>query len=483
MHYFFRQNSRIKETKEGEIFNLKSDHPRNSLDNLLFDPYKNNKVDLFENHNKLGEFSFKDLPFVICSEHDIFKSGASKFLNGFFHQSKYNKVNDENFFIKVPNDIEAIYSINLNNIEQYEIVYSKHDSPGATDYIKVNDRSKLELLCYYNINSNGWKKAFIFIRSLKKNIKSLFSSFESRLYNISLNDDGEIIDTELRIEDNDYSDNKPMALIVHGFMSYTEGNFTSLKRELFERNYYGKIFGITYPSNRNSILTNGGSLYNVLKVSGLLEQDKKLDIYAHSEGGLVVRSMMSYFLDTPHSIDDVILAGTPNNGTPIAKFGNAIFSLIEENNIELLFNIIRDAIKTKHFSTNIFRSFIEQVALYNENSPALKDMDPGSFFLGKLNKRSFNINGNLFQSGYYLPEDDKEESYYLKALREILSRWGIFDGYDHHDGVVPFESTRYQFKCSNNRIIIEDDYEGWHSWYYGKDSYSRNIVKRVFEQK
>ncbi|MHA2227420.1 MAG: esterase/lipase family protein [Candidatus Hodarchaeales archaeon] len=106
------------------------------------------------------------------------------------------------------------------------------------------------------------------------------------------------------------------------------------------------------------------------------EENTTLDIYAHSMGGLVTRSMVKYLLNDKRftaSIKTIFLLGTPNKGTRLAQRTLNVSADIFMHGLNLLFELPHGGI-----------SEVDRQILNSQ----FMQMVPNSLFLRKLNKRS-----------------------------------------------------------------------------------------------
>ena len=91
----------------------------------------------------------------------------------------YNKGSQgKNFFIKVPYDVEVIYSINLNNLNDYNMVFSKSvpnhldDSsllstkPNVPNSIIINNKNKLELFVPIHLLKKAQERGHLFLSEI-----------------------------------------------------------------------------------------------------------------------------------------------------------------------------------------------------------------------------------------------------------------------------------------------------------------------------
>lgn len=325
------------------------------------------------------------------------------------------------------------------------------------------------------------KRFFLFMRNFKRTTAAIFRKYKPRLYEL----DAELNDKQLKdfiykpvpVSNSD----KPVAVIVHGFMSFTEENFGPLKESLVASDEYSQIYGFSYPPNKMGIRDSGAELLKVLTDTGLLYGRRKIDLYAHSEGGLVCRSMIARDLKnvdlTRVKIRHLVTAGTPHLGTPIADLGLKLCTLPN-----LAIFIANTFIDSFLFGTNLESIYnMKHLMLHNylsrTNHLGLKDMAPGSDFLADLQDRclvdNFNIFGSVILASYELTDYTTRPlpiRKWLDALNRVL-------GQVKHDSVVPVESSAYRFTESRPFVCLCDT--GFHSQYYGDKSKAADIVNTV----
>jgi triacylglycerol lipase len=145
-----------------------------------------------------------------------------------------------------------------------------------------------------------------------------------------------------------HATNKDYVIIIHG-MAQSKKSLSKLADHLESCNYETII--ADYPSTKYSIEDIAKNF--VIKKIATLDKSRKIHIVGYSLGGIVAR----YVIDN-HQIDNlgnVVLVGTPNKGSEMAKF--------LENNI----------------------------VVHKIFGPALKDLRPNSDFWNKIKD---NVSGN-----------------------------------------------------------------------------------------
>jgi hypothetical protein len=111
-----------------------------------------------------------------------------------------------------------------------------------------------------------------------------------------------------------------IALVVHGFQSETWGIIDALSRSFAEHAIdYDHILAFDYESFNTHIRDNGKKLADLLRAAGFGPSDGwSLDVFAHSMGTLVTRSMVE-LEGGDQFVERVFLAGAPNFGTALAR--------------------------------------------------------------------------------------------------------------------------------------------------------------------
>ncbi|MFC0524518.1 hypothetical protein ACFFGV_13160 [Pontibacillus salicampi] len=395
-------------------------------------------------------------PFFVFSEQDLQGKGA-----------------EDNLYIEVPADTACIYVLNEGELTDYKLLYR--------DVHAEHNKSSNPLATFEGKEGLG-DKLFVIIRRLKQFIDH-FNPSIPRLYEISISK-GDIVEQPLSLDNRlAIQPSEKIALIVHGFFSASEQNFEALKQELWNRNIYDRIIGYSYATNIQGIEAHGDQLYTILQDTGIGHEDNEVDVYAHSLGGLLLRSLLTNAHNLEkHPIQRLILAGVPNLGTPLAVYGNSILSEHGWNVTELLFHLIRDLIQKGKDALPAYELFISQVALLESKSPVLADMSPNSPFLNRLNKQEITVAKGIYSFGYQLPEDKLHEGFFLERYRELLKRLHVFQN-EEHDGAVPCASSLYPFYAEPAPLIGKEEQRGWHSWYFGEEKHVTMLLEEVLRER
>jgi hypothetical protein len=201
---------------------------------------------------------------------------------------------------------------------------------------------------------------------------------------------------------------KRVAICCHGFLGETgmlKEIETTLREDPFDRIYH-TVSNISYYSSKHGINftrpfdlktpiykrdTNLTLTHHLLeKVSSILrnyDEEVFLDIYAHSMGGLVTRSMIKYLSEVKNDgvwiknglIRNIFLLGTPNHGTRLAKRSINIPADMLLTGLNVLFELPTDVTS-------------EDLQILNSQ---FMQMIPNSAFLKQLNQSSKNIEQSI----------------------------------------------------------------------------------------
>ncbi|KGP71147.1 esterase/lipase family protein [Pontibacillus yanchengensis] len=399
-------------------------------------------------------------PFDVIDEDDLVKTIMDK-----------NKQNSDTKVI-LPMDTEAIYCLNLSNLHDYELVYSK----GSLSFQQLANRC--DKVATIQTEEDVGERVLVLIRNVMAFINH-FNPTIPRLYEMKLNN-GELEERELRLKQPVFStSSERIAILVHGFLSASERNFEALKRELLERKHYDKVIGYSYATTEASIVQHGERLYETLNHTGIIQKERRVDFYAHSLGGLITRSMINHDgYQASSYTNNMVLAGVPHLGTPLAEYGDQLLSEEGWSMAELLFHIVRDLIQVGQEALPIYEDFLVEVAMFQSGTPVLRDMSPDSAFIRELNETRHHVSGQVFLIGYSIPEEKQGDSFFSKQYRDLLHNLQIFDT-SNHDGVVPNKSSCYKFQGYPQPIVIPNLKPGWHTWYFNEKERAKYILDTI----
>lgn len=196
-----------------------------------------------------------------------------------------------------------------------------------------------------------------------------------------------------------------IAILVHGFLG-RKGMMDEIDEKLSNDpydKYYDKVINISYYDSpfgidfsqtydirtpiyeENSKITLTSNFYSKLrsKLKELEKEDKdekiKIDIFAHSMGGLVTRAMICYhsqirkrsvWLTSKIRIKRVIFLGTPNHGTRLAQKMFTMPADILISGLNILFEIPRGGLTSDDFK--VLNTQFQQMV---PRSDFIKDLD------------------------------------------------------------------------------------------------------------
>ena len=125
--------------------------------------------------------------------------------------------------------------------------------------------------------------------------------------------------TRVPINQDELKDAKNILLAVHGIIGDTQSIINNLSF-LLEDNQYDLILTFDYENLNTDIEDIADKLNDLLTTAGVSADDgKRIDIIAHSMGGLVSRHLIEQIREGDNLIDHLYMFGTPNGGS---VFGN-----------------------------------------------------------------------------------------------------------------------------------------------------------------
>ncbi|MBL7808864.1 MAG: caspase family protein [Saprospiraceae bacterium] len=110
---------------------------------------------------------------------------------------------------------------------------------------------------------------------------------------------------------------KRILLLIHGIIGDTKGMVEGV-HPLVEKGDYDLVLTYDYENLNTRIETTAGLLADKLQEAGIKPAGKKINILAHSMGGLVAR----YFIENLQGnnvVEHLVMAGTPNGGSRISR--------------------------------------------------------------------------------------------------------------------------------------------------------------------
>lgn len=493
MDYFFYKASKKYPVVGSDILDLRKENWKELEHNSY--QYMEDRAEILRNHLQNIEETLKgmreilgvQLPFTLISEVVLQR----------IHSPRLNEIR-----LIVPENVDHIFEFSLNelshngiemeyNPNQYNVYNNEHGAD--SEYLDEFEREfrtrkpKLKLLhlSEYKAQKKPGERFFLIIRNLNRTSAAILRKYKPRLYEL----DSELNDKQLK--DITYKQipepksDKPVAVIVHGFMSFTEDNFGPLKEALVASDQYSGIYGFSYPPNKMGIRDSGAELLKVLKDTGLLYGKRKIDLYAHSQGGLVCRSMIVRDLKnadlTKLNIRHLITAGTPHLGTPLAD--RALKGLTLPNLSIYIVNMLIDSCLHGLSLESIYdmkHLMLHSYLLRTENL-GVKDLAPGSEFLEDLKNRcqidNFNIDGSVILVSYELSDYSTfrlDQRLWFNLVKCIFKE-------EKNDSIVSTESSAYKFTESRPFLTLSGT--GEHSQYYGDKENAEFIVNEVVSLK
>ncbi len=126
----------------------------------------------------------------------------------------------------------------------------------------------------------------------------------------------------------------PSLLWLHGPFVQTHTGFAGLDRDLWGAladRYQGRVWAYDHHTVSVAPRANARDLLRQVAEAGT--GPLVVDVVAHSRGGLVARELAERSRDTPLTVRSLILAGTPNEGTPLADARGMIAGLNRFGNL------------------------------------------------------------------------------------------------------------------------------------------------------
>ena len=200
---------------------------------------------------------------------------------------------------------------------------------------------------------------------------------------------------------------KPIAIIVHGLVSSISDSYFRLF-DYLQKDY--EVYGFEYFTVDERISDSGKLLAG--EVNDLKEKypDKEILVIAHSMGGLVSRSAISRY---GAAIDQLIMAGTPNNGSLLIAVPILARLCLVVNGA---FGGGRNSIKSKDFwdlvrvkKLRAFEDLANDSGFVSElNSTDILDSDKQYFaitgkYLGQLNDMLVNVDNMITVNEIKMP--------------------------------------------------------------------------------
>lgn len=217
---------------------------------------------------------------------------------------------------------------------------------------------------------------------------------------------------------------KHALVFLHGFMAGNRiGNFAGVKKH-FEAK--GCKVLVAEVSPVNSIEFRGQQLAEQIKKFIGNDSSSKVNVIAHSQGGLDARYAISKLGLSTH-VASLSMLSTPNYGTPVADVAIGLAGdQISQLAIGFLLNMMSSVSNSSPGSSNDSRKAIESLAASN-----VKD---------KFNPATPDVSGVFYQS--WAARSGRGTSDQMKLILDFS--WGLVQARaGENDGVVPVSSARW----------------------------------------
>jgi pimeloyl-ACP methyl ester carboxylesterase len=201
-----------------------------------------------------------------------------------------------------------------------------------------------------------------------------------------------------------------VALFVHGFTSETRWMVSGPAQFLAQNGqHYDHILTFDYETYSTPVKDNGKLLYNALKKAGFNADDgRHLDVFAHSMGALVCRSMIEQH-GGAEFVDRYIMAGPPNKGSRLAEAKRLITWLGI-----LLLNQAGPTLPS------LLTSWV--LKKVSDDGEGMNDLRPGSDFIKKLNSQNKPANVPYYLLAGYNELDDETERAVWRRLAHTMQQ-------------------------------------------------------------
>jgi triacylglycerol esterase/lipase EstA (alpha/beta hydrolase family) len=271
------------------------------------------------------------------------------------------------------------------------------------------------------------------------------------------------------------SDKNNILLVIHGIIGNTKSIASNLSFLLTDDQYpYDCMIAFDYENLNTKIEDIAARLKEKLVEAGVSE-NKKIDILAHSMGGLVSRYFVEK-LEGYKMVNRVILVGVPNNGSAFGKlvtlrnWATGVLTLVCNFGKQFL---------------GQFGPFLEALnAVLGATKPVtntLEQMKTGSDFLQELNKftghpvsaKYFVIAGNT--SNYAL-QDEALLTKTVEKLKLAIGKLAYWN--ETNDIAVSVDSI----KKAPKTIVVKETEIGCHHMNYFAYQASLNVLKEIMQK-
>jgi hypothetical protein len=254
------------------------------------------------------------------------------------------------------------------------------------------------------------------------------------------------------LDDASWPKDKRILLLVHGFPMFKNGKmrltmnglgvYFSQERKIgvVTLPAYDAIYAVDYPKN-NDIFETGKALAVLIqeKTNGFA-LNQKIDIFAHSMGGLVVRVAIekNVLKTVANKVDHIVFMGTPQNGFSIDEFN------CFKDNLDFLLTELDDLNPDKQFIYMINLDTKSPVSCSYYSVVGLKSDYPKKFLEGE----------NVVSSGF------------SKIFKNIQDK-----NFPVHDGLISSESAGFNLSpyCKSFKLDtkqLNHEYINNHQWVF-----------------
>ena len=270
-------------------------------------------------------------------------------------------------------------------------------------------------------------------------------------------DKGKVIEA---IKDKDTE--KKVLFVLPGLFSTVEKGFEEflghpeVRKKLLE-NHCRYIVGVNMPTALHGIEKNAEEIKRLFKNYGDIKH-KPCNVIARSRGGLVARHLFELtwlnnekgkpFDFAPFLMNNLIMTGTPNEGTKIASTKNW------RNLFNTVINIAKFTVGTALPVVPHVLAAIKAIGLGITKLDGISDQEEDSEIINKLNKTKYDRKGYFVLTSNFEPQKG-----WLKRLfdEQIVDR-GIFKG-EFNDSVTPMNGAI----CKKSGILKN------HQWYIAEE--------------
>lgn len=227
-------------------------------------------------------------------------------------------------------------------------------------------------------------------------------------------------------------------VLVHGTISSTQGAFKDLLAHASFRavmNKYQSVLGFDHKTLSKSPGQNASELADALETY-LGGAPCEMNLLSHSRGGLVARSLLENSAGRVPA-QRLIMFGTPNDGTPLAKRDNIVGFL---NTLQIILSLAGVSAGTVSAIFGAFKLLAHKIW----RAPGLLAQSPHSRFLRQLNDPP-----DARGVDYVFCRADFQPDPYLRKLLYWAASQTLMDG-RASDAIVPFDSVP---KSSPNQAL------------------------------